>query len=201
MSDMKLFEIDDSKIKLNRDLTKLDKFVISFLKLLNNLNINYVVVSGYVSILFWRTRMTEDVDILIEKIGFNKFKTLLSMISNSFWCLNPGDEEELFDMLKSGHSIRFAEKESVIPKIELRFAESKLDRYALSKCVDVVLKGEVIKVSPIELQVVYKLYLGSNKDIEDARYLYKLFAEHISNRKLKEFVDTLKVKDKVKYLE
>ena len=32
-------------------------------------------------------------------------------------------------------------------------------------------------VSPIELQIPYRLYLGSDKDIEDAVYLWMLFWE------------------------
>ena len=51
----------NKEIKLNKELNKLDKFVIDFCKLLDR----YVIVSGYVSILFGRSRSTEDVDLLI----------------------------------------------------------------------------------------------------------------------------------------
>jgi len=41
-------------IEFEKELNSLDKFTIKFTSILNKLNINYVVVSGYVSILFGR---------------------------------------------------------------------------------------------------------------------------------------------------
>jgi hypothetical protein len=35
--------------------------------------------------------------------------------------------------------------------------------------------------------------LGSDKDIEDAVYLYELFGEHLNKEKLKQYMDLLKV--------
>lgn len=43
----------------------------------------------------------------------------------------------------------------------------------------VLLNGKPLYISPIELQIAYKLYLGSDKDVEDAYYLYELFREHL----------------------
>lgn len=40
-------------------------------------NIKYVIVSGYVAILFGRSRISEDVDLLVEHISFEKFGTVL----------------------------------------------------------------------------------------------------------------------------
>lgn len=53
---------DKKEIILDKELNNLDKFVLEFTELLEE----YVVVSGYVSILFGRSRMTEDVDLLIS---------------------------------------------------------------------------------------------------------------------------------------
>ena len=53
-------------IKLERELSNLDEFVLDFVNLLDN----YVIVSGYVSILLGRSRTTEDVDLLLPKLRF-----------------------------------------------------------------------------------------------------------------------------------
>ena len=45
-------------------------------------------------------------------------------------------------------------------------------RYALARRVAVSIAGEVLYVSPLKLQIAYKLWLGSHKDFEDAVYLY-----------------------------
>jgi hypothetical protein len=44
------------------------------------------------------------------------------------------------------------------------------------------------------IQNAFKLYLGSNKDIEDAAYLYEIFSGHLSKFKIKHFMDILGVK-------
>jgi len=49
---------EKGEIKINKELNNLDKFVLDFISLLEE----YVIVSGYVSILLRRSRATEDVD-------------------------------------------------------------------------------------------------------------------------------------------
>ncbi|HOI59448.1 MULTISPECIES: hypothetical protein [unclassified Methanoculleus] len=48
-------------------------------------------------------------------------------------------------------------------------------------------------VSPIELQIPYKLNLGSDKDIEDAVYLWMLFREMLDGDLLRMFMERLQV--------
>ena len=67
--------IDKKTIQIDRELSDLDKFTIEFIQILKKYT-NYVIISGYVAILLGRSRASEDVDILIPKIDFSKFKTL-----------------------------------------------------------------------------------------------------------------------------
>ena len=53
-------EFKNNKIKLEKELNDLDQFVIDFTSVLNKEHIIYVIVSGYVSILFGRNRASED---------------------------------------------------------------------------------------------------------------------------------------------
>ncbi len=57
-----------------------------------------------------------------------------------------------------------------------------------------------INISTSELQIPFKLYLGSEKDYEDVRYLYQEFKEKINKSKLINFVDEFKVRDRLIYL-
>ena len=52
-------------------------------------------------------------------------------------------------------------------------------------------------MSPIELQVAFKLWLGSDKDYEDARYIYNIFVGYIDIRKLNGFISELNIKKEV----
>jgi len=51
----------DSIILKNKSLSNVDKFVLDFVDILKN-HFRYVIVSGYVAILFGRSRGTEDIE-------------------------------------------------------------------------------------------------------------------------------------------
>ena len=57
-----------------------------------------------------------------------------------------------------------------------------------------------IRVSPIELQIVYKLYLGSEKNVGDAVFLYTLFRDYIDRRELEKWCTVLRVDWTVRFL-
>lgn len=59
--------VGKGKIRLDRVLSELDERVLGFTRILEK-HVEYVIVSGYVSILFGRARATEDVDILIKEL-------------------------------------------------------------------------------------------------------------------------------------
>lgn len=191
-------EIDfkEDNIIFNRELSLLDRFVLSFTEHLATNNIKYVVISGYVAILFGRSRISEDVDILIEHISFEKFQKFWSEIEPGYECLNTGNSYEAYnDYLENHHAIRLAKKGSFIPNIELKFAKNDLDRYSIEHRKNVKLADRSLYISPLELQIPYKLFLGSEKDIEDARFLFKLFKDNLDNVMLKTFLSKLKISD------
>lgn len=58
----------DNLVLDGRYLSKLDHFVCDVLDILTRYS-TYVIVSGYVAILFGRTRSTEDVNVIFWKIS------------------------------------------------------------------------------------------------------------------------------------
>jgi len=52
--------INGKKIKLDKPINELDKFVLHFIKILEK-HVDYVIISGYVAIPLGRSRATEDV--------------------------------------------------------------------------------------------------------------------------------------------
>ncbi|MBI4019070.1 MAG: hypothetical protein HY364_02355 [Candidatus Aenigmarchaeota archaeon] len=80
-------------IELEREKTPLDEFVIDFCQLLKQSGIRYVIISGYVAILFGRSRSSEDVDVITEAIDSDKFSALWNKLDNSFECLNTTNKE------------------------------------------------------------------------------------------------------------
>ena len=183
------------KIEFKKELNNLDEFTIEFTSVLNKLNITYVIVSGYVSILFGRNRASEDIDIIVDKININKFRDLWNNLSQ-FECLEHTKFEDAYEYIINGTAIRFSRKNKFIPNIEFKFPKKDLEEWVLKNRIKVDINNKTIFISPIELQIAFKIYLGSEKDIEDARYLYGLFKDKIDIRLLGEFNQKLKITKK-----
>ena len=139
------------KIVFDRELSNLDKFVLKFVKILDKQKIKYVIVSGYVTILFGRSRGTEDVDILVEKLDFEKFTELWNVLLKSFDCINaPSAKEAFYTYLKNNSAIRFAEKGEFDPNMEFKFCKVELDEYSLQNSITVILNGFNLFISPLD---------------------------------------------------
>jgi hypothetical protein len=185
-----------NRIEFEKELNALDKFVIDFTSILNKLNIKYVIVSGYVSILFGRSRISEDIDLIVEKLDFDKFTELWENVCKEFECIiekNPKDAYN--EYLLTGHAIRFSKKARFIPNIEMKFPKIDLDFWVLEERKEVLLDDHKLFISPLELQIPFKLFLGSEKDIEDARYLYGIFKDNLDLKLLQEFNRKLKIEE------
>jgi hypothetical protein len=96
-------------------------------------------------------------------------------------------------MLDHRMGMRVARKDQFIPNFELKFQKDDIDRVVIRDRVAVDLSGERVYISPIEVQIPYKLYPGSEKDIEDAVYLFEIFKDHLDHAALKSWMDLLRV--------
>ncbi len=168
--------IDAKTILLDRELSELDYFVLTFLAHLQKYT-SYVLVSGYVAILLGRSRTTEDVDIFIERIPFDSFERLYKeLLALGYWSLSVDAATELFSMLEDGLSIRFAKRGRVIPNIEIKLVKDLLDRDSLRQRITVRTLGGEMHIAPLDMQIAYKRFvLKSQKDLEDARHLQNTF--------------------------
>ncbi|EQD42081.1 hypothetical protein B2A_10505, partial [mine drainage metagenome] len=92
-------------------------------------------------------------------------------------------------------SLRFAEKGTFDPNFEVKFARKETDFYSMNNAWIVDLgRGSRIKISPMELEIAYKLYLGSEKDFDDAAHLYVIFKKILDIGKLRDFLKKLGIK-------
>ena len=88
------FEFSEGKIRFERNLSELDKIVIRFVKILDKIEIDYVIISGYIAILFGRSRNTEDVDLFVEEMSLEKFKRFWEELGKEgFECINESNPE------------------------------------------------------------------------------------------------------------
>ncbi len=191
------YEFDGKTLKIDKELSDLDKFVIEFVKLLDKCKIGYVIISGYPAIFFGRSRATEDVDMFIEKIPKEKFMELWESSKENFDCIITSDPDDAYNYLIENTALRFAESGQFEPNMELKFANKDTDFYSFENAIKVICKNNTLIMGPLDVQIAYKLYMGSDKDIEDAKYLYKVLKEIIDMKKLNMFLLKFKVPKEV----
>jgi len=185
--------INNKTIQLDKIMNELDRFVIRFIRILEK-HAAYVIVSGYVSLLFGRARSTEDIDIFIKILPKEKFSMLYGALEREgYWCLNCEDVDDIYGYLKDRLAVRFALKDEIIPNFEVKFAMTDLDKQSLLASLTVITPLGNLKISSLERQIAFKrYYLKSDKDIEDAKHIENIFKGHINTEMVKEYQKLLK---------
>jgi len=180
--------INKNKIKLDKEINELDKFVFRFVDILKK-HTDYVIISGYVAILLGRSRSTEDVDIFIKEIGFESFNRFYNELKiNGFWCLNAEDTHEIFDYLSQGLAARFALENQTVPNFEVKFARKPLDKESFEDRITAVTELGDFYISSLERQIAFKrYYLKSDKDIEDAEHIESVFKDNLDREKINKY--------------
>jgi hypothetical protein len=191
----KAYTVENGTIIINRELTKLDLFVKDFLDVLRR-HSDYLVVSGFVSISTGRTRGTEDIDILAQKLDKVKFASFLEdLFRNKFWCYQGDASEEIWKYIEQGDNIRFAKEGEMFPNVEfISVDKSKPAKYfEFIHPQKIKVQDFEFKIPPIEFEILYKeIILAGKKDIEDARHLRAFFSELIKKEKFKEYEPIIK---------
>ena len=176
------------------DRTLLDLFVIDFTDIVKKY-CKYAVVSGFVAISHGRTRGTEDIDIILEKISKDDFLKLHSnLVSAGFECVQSESSDVIYDTYLSKHdSVRYVKKGTFVPEMELKLAKDDLDNYQLKTRKKLPLTKLDIYFSSIEMNIAFKEeLLKSDKDIEDARHLRIVYSEDLDEGEI------IKIKNMIK---
>ncbi len=207
-----MMEYDSTKREIvfsGKIINELDRFTIDFINILEKYT-NYVIVSGYPAILLGRSRATEDVDLLTPQMNFYEFNNLFGeLVRNGYECANTMIINEAYEMLND-FAIRFFKKGYPIPNIEFKMIKRELDRYSFENRIKVIFDEFILFISPLELQIAYKLFLAadgsdeelaSDKNIEDAKHIYTLFKDKINKEELLSFINKLGVINKMRWLE
>lgn len=188
------FEYDGTVLKFDKELSELDRLVIDFVDLIKKSGIKYVIVSGYVAIILGRSRTTEDIDIFIDKVDSETFRKFFSLAtSKDYWAIDSESLEDAFDRLKNSLSIRMAKKDTVIPNFEIKFPKKEIDYISLDKPMQLIVNGKQLFMSPLEIQIPFKVWLGSEKDIEDAMHIHELFGKKVDKTLMTNIAKGLKI--------
>jgi len=77
----------------------------------------------------------------------------------------------------------------------MKIIKNEIDRYVLKYRRTVRLGERHLYISPIEMEISYNLSRGSDKEIEDARYLYNLFNEKLDKALMDRYLKELNIPD------
>lgn len=167
--------------------TVLDRFAKDFADIVEK-HARYVIVSGFVAIAHGRSRGTEDIDMVIERIGKEKFiKLHRDLIKAGFGCIQSEDPEIIYDdYLLHNTSVRYRRKKEFLPEMELKLAKDALDNHQLATRVKLPMTGLDLYFSSIEMNIAFKEeLLKSDKDMEDAKHLRIMYSNKIDEDEIK----------------
>ena len=168
------------------DRNILDKFAEEVCDIIDK-HARYIVVSGFVAISHGRFRTTEDIDMIIEKISFEKFRELhRDLVRNGFESMQSSKAEDIYEYLEKGNGVRYVRAGTFLPpEMEIKFAKDELDELQLRTRKKLPFTGLNIWFSSIEMNIAFKEeFLKTDKDIEDARHLRRIYEREIRNEEV-----------------
>ncbi|HLC86315.1 MAG TPA: hypothetical protein VJG30_03455 [Candidatus Nanoarchaeia archaeon] len=183
---------------MNRSISNrniLDEFAIKFCNIVEKYA-DYIIVSGFVAISSGRVRGTEDIDMIIKPLTKENFRLLHNnLMKNNFVCMQSDSYEEIYSYLSSNLSVRYTYENLPLPEMEIKFAQDELDNYQLKTRMKLTLTGLDIYFSSINMNIAFKEeYLKSDKDMEDAKHLRKVYSNIVNEDEIN------KIKKKIREL-
>ena len=187
--------------RLVHEISVLAEFIDGFVRIIEK-HVKYIIVSGFVAIAHGRTRGTEDIDIIIEKMKKEDFiKMHDELIKNNFECMQSSNPEEIYgSYLEDNASIRYIKKDVFFPQMEVKFAKDALDKYQLKTRKKLPMTKLDVYFSSIEMNIAFKEeLLKSDKDLEDAKHLRIVYGKDIDEteiNEIKKMIRRLRLNDK-----
>jgi hypothetical protein len=193
-------EYQNDTLVISREPNDLDDLAVRFSNILDEVGIDHVFVNGYVAILTGRARATEDIDVLLEITTSARLDELVAKLEDAGMWGPAMPLSAMEEMLED--NIWIARDGEMVPHLEAKFVDDEYDRASLENRITAKLTSidAALPIGPLELQVAYKLYLGTPKDFEDAVHLYSLFEQSLSTPELEGWVTKLGVEDEYERL-
>jgi hypothetical protein len=170
------------------DKTILDEFVEAFCDIIEK-HVRYFICSGFVAIAHGRTRGTEDIDMIIEKVSKEKFSKMHEDLKKGgFVCIQSDSPKVIYeDYLIRKDSVRYVSDEDGYfpPEMEIKFPKDELDEGQLKERIKLPLTDVDVYFSSIESNIAFKEeYLGTEKDLEDAKHLRIIYEDKIDKAEI-----------------
>ena len=170
-----------------KDRTILDIFAEDYVRVVEK-HVKYIIVSGFVVIAHGRSRGTEDIDMIVERMSKDEFIRMHHELeATAFECMQSDNPDVIYDdYLNDNLSVRYVRKDSYIPEMELKFTKNSLDDYQIKTRTKLPLTGLDFYFSSIEMNLAFKEeLLKSEKDLEDAHHLRIIYSDIIDENEIR----------------
>lgn len=181
------FKILGGVVNVDKEITKLDEFTLEVIDIIKK-HADYLIISGYVAIFFGRSRATEDVDIFIKDLSFEKFNEMYNeFIKNGYELTIDNAKGLYYDYLKERLPVNVWRKNFPLLRVEIKLAVKPTQLAAFNDRIIAKFKDKELVMSDIESQIAYKRYIArSDKDLADAKHLELVF-EGLSEYKIQRY--------------
>ncbi len=175
---MPKFKITQGIVKLDKELNDIDRFVLEVVTILSAY-VDYVIVSGYVAILFGRARGSEDVDLFIQEMDQEQFRKMHRVFCSNGFDWNSSNPDELYaEYLKTGIPVGVWKKDFPLLRVDMKFPKDASQRLLFADRFKAVISGKALWIASIESTIAYKQQIAkSDKDVLDAKHLLLVFDE------------------------
>lgn len=181
---------------MNRSVSErniLDKFCLDFCSVIEKYA-RYIIVSGFVAIASGRTRGTEDIDMIVERLPKEVFlRAHDALVKKGFVAVQSDNPEELYSYLIENLSVRYTYKNIPVPDMEVKFAKDALDEYQLKTRIKLPRTKLDVWFSSVNMNIAFKEgYLKSEKDLEDAQHLRIVYSDMIDEKEINRIKQMIK---------
>jgi hypothetical protein len=102
-------EFDDDAVIIEKEPSELDELVLDVTAILDDVSVEYAVVSGYVAVLLGRSRATEDIDVIVESFSPETATELAERLRAAGYWGSAMPLDSMHGMLSEGSIVRVAE--------------------------------------------------------------------------------------------
>ena len=134
-------EFTDEGVVIDKPPSDLDRLILEVGDILDDVGIGYSVVSGYVAVLFGRSRATEDIDVITERFDEETADGLTKRLRNAGYWGSAMPLDDLHETLSDDLPVRIAEDGHRVPNVELKFVSDEYDRISLDNAISIRLGG------------------------------------------------------------
>lgn len=135
-------------------------------QVLDGASVPYVIMGGQAALLYGVVRVTQDIDVTLG-VSAEELPRVLLAVAEAGWRVLPENPERF---VAATNVLPLQDLESGI-RLDLIFSFTPFEREAISRAIPVEVDGVSVAFVRLEDLVIFKVFAGRARDLEDVRAL------------------------------